>query len=548
MEVSDGARACTAHGAIQVRSEGEIVTTHLIALSRRASITIAGALALTMLAMAPAGAHADAFPTAAAVREGAGMQGKPDARVLAVQGSLRRRGYHLGAPGIDGQFGPLTTAAVRRFQARAGLAVDGIVGVMTARALNVASSAPLREGVGMGPRPSLRVRRLQRTLMRSRFGVGRPGADGRFGPLTAAAVRRMQLAHGLAADGIVGSQTRRVVRLLARGPLDQPRPTSRHPHAQHAVNPSAKSANKPAADDDRTTATAKRTPTSSDGNQLVGARHQTSTTTGLTRTTETADTARWRLFGLFAAACAAGALAMRLVRRRPKSDATLVPIQRDLCLEGHLPDADVGAFQGFAIAAELTPAAGPEDDVVVRYLVDDPRRPAPIWVRAEDVSRPVSGLRAGERVIGYVAAGGLAGADGTSQTRTIRDVEEMCAARGWELQVLVDDNPLDNLLDRSGLRHALREISAGRARGLVISDSASLAHPLRDIGMLLERLREAEAALVIGDLDLDTTTPAGRATASTLAVLGNRERDRRGPPAGVRRPAARTDESGRREP
>jgi DNA invertase Pin-like site-specific DNA recombinase len=109
---------------------------------------------------------------------------------------------------------------------------------------------------------------------------------------------------------------------------------------------------------------------------------------------------------------------------------------------------------------------------------------------------------------------------------------------------VTDDGTRDGPLDRPGLGHALREISAGRARGLVISDSASFADPLRDIGMLLERLREAEAALVVADLDLDTTTPAGRATASTLTLLGDRERRRR--PADVP-PSERADQSGRRE-
>ncbi len=48
---------------------------------------------------------------------------------------LRRPG---GAIGVDGDFGPQTAAAVRAFQLRKGLVVDGEVGARTAKARKVA--------------------------------------------------------------------------------------------------------------------------------------------------------------------------------------------------------------------------------------------------------------------------------------------------------------------------------------------------------------------------------------------------------------------------
>src|ERR1700750_220087 len=71
------------------------------------------------------------------LKEGNRMHGHPSIRVRAVQRALVRRGYSVGAPGIDGRYGPLTTRAVLRFQARRHLEVDGIVGPRTRHALGL---------------------------------------------------------------------------------------------------------------------------------------------------------------------------------------------------------------------------------------------------------------------------------------------------------------------------------------------------------------------------------------------------------------------------
>lgn len=52
-----------------------------------------------------------------------------------VQWNLKRQGYNIGASGIDGKYGTDTCNAVKRFQAAAGLAADGIVGTKTRAAL-----------------------------------------------------------------------------------------------------------------------------------------------------------------------------------------------------------------------------------------------------------------------------------------------------------------------------------------------------------------------------------------------------------------------------
>ena len=116
---------------------------------------------------------------------------------------MRAVGLYSG--GIDGISGPGTRGAVRRFQARRGLAADGIAGAQTRRRLG------RRGRPRLGGRPMRASQRgwdvaaLQFLLTVRGFRPG--GIDGGYGPGTRAAVHRFQIAAGLSVDDVAGQQT-----------------------------------------------------------------------------------------------------------------------------------------------------------------------------------------------------------------------------------------------------------------------------------------------------------------------------------------------------
>lgn len=114
--------------------------------------------------------------------------------MVAIQYLLNQR---IGA-GLttDGVFGPLTAGAVRNFQARSGLAVDGEVGVQTWGRL----IAEVQRG-SSGPA----VAAVQHNL-RYTYGYSL-AVDGIFGPVTERAVQTFQRSFGIGVDGIVGPVT-----------------------------------------------------------------------------------------------------------------------------------------------------------------------------------------------------------------------------------------------------------------------------------------------------------------------------------------------------
>jgi murein DD-endopeptidase MepM/ murein hydrolase activator NlpD len=123
--------------------------------------------------------------------------------VAALQVALRGAGVYSGD--VDGWTGPQTRLAVRLLQRRRGLAVDGVAGPATRRALGRRGRPRYASrAITLGAR-GWDVAELQFRLAWRGFPSG--PMDGGFGPRTRAALLRYQAWAGLAADGVAGPGT-----------------------------------------------------------------------------------------------------------------------------------------------------------------------------------------------------------------------------------------------------------------------------------------------------------------------------------------------------
>lgn len=136
--------------------------------------------------------------------------------VLDVQTRLRHLGFELGREGADGLYGPHTELAVRSFQQRRSLLVDGIVGANTWREL-------VEAGYTLGDRllylrePPFRgedVSALEHKLNLLGFNAG--PERGIHDEEVERAVLDFQRNAGLTADGLVGESTIAKLRALRK--------------------------------------------------------------------------------------------------------------------------------------------------------------------------------------------------------------------------------------------------------------------------------------------------------------------------------------------
>jgi DNA invertase Pin-like site-specific DNA recombinase len=148
-----------------------------------------------------------------------------------------------------------------------------------------------------------------------------------------------------------------------------------------------------------------------------------------------------------------------------------------------------------------------------------PPRPRAIltkgWARMRGPRRD----RGRARALGYVRSPAQEALAGREQLIAIA---AHCAALGLRLQDVARDTeqPQDNGVRPPGLESALERLANGEASCLVVAQLGRLSRSAAELARILDWLKQRGIRLVAMDVELDTSTPAGRLAADALISVG----------------------------
>lgn len=174
-------------------------------------VALTCALPCTVAPLAVPVASAHGASTAPSTAPPLPERGDRSEDVARLQRQLIAAGVRVSG-GADGVFGPATANAVASFQQAKGLTPSGAVNAATAVALGLRPPTPVLTIGASGTKVSELQRRLTSVGLRPRG-----GADGRYGPSTADAVRRFQTSARIDATGAVDPYTAALLAARASG-------------------------------------------------------------------------------------------------------------------------------------------------------------------------------------------------------------------------------------------------------------------------------------------------------------------------------------------
>ena len=131
------------------------------------------------------------------------------------------------------------------------------------------------------------------------------------------------------------------------------------------------------------------------------------------------------------------------------------------------------------------------------------------------------------RVVGYIRVSTAEqGRSGLGLEAQKSAIVADCQRRGWELIAIYQDVASGKSTNgRHELGKALDDLAARRADGLMVAKLDRLSRSIVDFGRVLKLAKRHGWALVILDLDLDTSTPTGKLMANILISVAEWERD-----------------------
>jgi peptidoglycan hydrolase-like protein with peptidoglycan-binding domain len=400
------------------------------------------------------------------------------------------------------------------------------------------ASVLLVRGAGYGqPQGEPRVRALQRSL---RALGHRPGpVDGLYGPLTEAAVERLQRDSGLSVDGVVGPQTRRVLNAeappLAQGAgYGQPGGSAQVRDVQRRLRALGQ---RPGPVDGqygpRTEAAIARFQRTA--GQPISGVLSPATATALARADgdQSANRAHTRRGN------EAGRRAERPANRAAASGPDDRPQRADGSRGAGGSDQSPTRITTAADnRTKETDGAGATAPVLLVVLVLALAAIGGLlagWLRGRRGPREASpgprGQRDGGAALGYVSVREPEAVDGQELRDQMAAIDTACGERGLVLDEVIRDLEQVNGTgpERPGLQAALQRLSAGEASCLVVADLGRLGRSYQEVGYVVEWLQRRQARLVAVSDGLDTRTRGGGEAADKLVSLSAFDGQERSP-------------------